>query len=1086
MSKKITLVLIALMLLVVMVGTLVACGENGNGNDNDGVTYTITFDSMGGSDVASITVDANSQISAPQAPTKEGYTFLGWYLDSSYQTEWVFSVDKVSQNITLYAKWQISTEGEYIVTYNINRNADGTYASETKYTINQKAQDYVPTMEGNEGLSALVFNGWWISGYNDIHGMPVLTSKYDFTQTVSDDNLVLYAEWVAGSSDERALSVPQVQVDGNRYYWDDVEGATGYKVTLMLGDVEIYSQSNSDKSYMFDTSLEYGTYHLIVRANGNGVDTINSQNAVRTIYHQILPNLQNLAYDGSTLMLSWSAVENATSYTITVDGQEVVRDYEEISYSLRYEESGEHTVWVYAKRDGWQTSAAMIEIVKDKLKTPQNFTITFNPAHNNYSLSWDNVVNAEIYKVFIDGELYKEVDTTYTTLDNTIFANDVYSRDITIAAFDTDTDYYQSMPTEEITLNKHIVLMLEIEDVNAANVAIISDDFTLDEDGEYVVVELTEENRAKTITLSAEMYLGTNWYDWREASVYGGAYSHLSNELVIEDIPMPTNDRKLNADFAIDENLEAFEYTATKDTCVITGVKDGVDYSVVIPTFVTLVEEEALKESTITGITVHDMAVFENANGTFNNNLYISSVVINKGEIAPNMFFGCSNLTSLTLGNEVSKIGRYAFTSCGKLTSVDIPASVVSIGDYAFSNCTSLESVSITPSIQYIGTRAFYGTVLQYNVIDGINYIGNEEYPYTVLVEIVDKTASTCTINSATKIIASSAFYGAKVTNIVVPDGVSQIGEGAFANNGYFKTVTLPNTIKRIDKNAFYETNAFEGAYITDMKAYCEIEFGGDCASPDIIYLNDVKLDSIIIPDGTEKIGNYAFDNYSIVRAISIPDSVQSIGAYAFYNAKTTAEIEELVIPSSVQSIGEWAFRSCLNADGAEVALIIEEGLETIADNVFAINNFTSISLPSTLKTIEAGAFQMNGKLTSITLPQNLEVVGSGAFSSCAKLQSIVFPDSVKSIGSYAFQWCSALESITFGRGVESIGSNLVANCGSLLTSITFLDPDGWGAYLNEDDTYPRYSDINLENASTNASLLKTNYLTYLLKKTVE
>src|SRR5690606_20360886 len=69
-------------------------------------TYTVVFDSQGGSTVASVTgVSAGAMISAPTVPTREGYTFVGWYKEASGDTEWNFATDTVSANVTLYAKW---------------------------------------------------------------------------------------------------------------------------------------------------------------------------------------------------------------------------------------------------------------------------------------------------------------------------------------------------------------------------------------------------------------------------------------------------------------------------------------------------------------------------------------------------------------------------------------------------------------------------------------------------------------------------------------------------------------------------------------------------------------------------------------------------------------------------------------------------------------------------------------------------------------------------------------------------------------------------------------------------------------------
>ncbi|MEH7073878.1 Ig-like domain-containing protein, partial [Neobacillus drentensis] len=87
-------------------------------------SHTVTFDSQGGSAVTGITAEYNARITAPESPTKIGYTFGGWYKDAAFTTEWDFENDTVSAiNITLYAKWIIN---RYTVTFDSQGGSDVT------------------------------------------------------------------------------------------------------------------------------------------------------------------------------------------------------------------------------------------------------------------------------------------------------------------------------------------------------------------------------------------------------------------------------------------------------------------------------------------------------------------------------------------------------------------------------------------------------------------------------------------------------------------------------------------------------------------------------------------------------------------------------------------------------------------------------------------------------------------------------------------------------------------------------------------------------------------------------------------------
>ncbi len=98
-------------------------GEDNGGNENP-LIFTINFESNGGSEVASFTAEDGDIIIAPTIPTREGYTFVGWYIDKDLTKLWDFSKDVVSGTITLYAKW--SADAGKIIAFE-NGLIDGSY-----------------------------------------------------------------------------------------------------------------------------------------------------------------------------------------------------------------------------------------------------------------------------------------------------------------------------------------------------------------------------------------------------------------------------------------------------------------------------------------------------------------------------------------------------------------------------------------------------------------------------------------------------------------------------------------------------------------------------------------------------------------------------------------------------------------------------------------------------------------------------------------------------------------------------------------------------------------------------------------------
>ena len=144
--------------------------------------FTIIFNSNGGSTVAAITQNYGTTVSAPATPTKNGYTFGGWYSDAGLTQPYVFST-MPAQNVSLFSKWNT-------IIYSIvfNENGGGAFAVDVfqkSYTI-ESSRIVLP----NSIKTGYMFDGWYTN--SDFSGQRI----YEIP-TNSIGNIVFYAKWIS-------------------------------------------------------------------------------------------------------------------------------------------------------------------------------------------------------------------------------------------------------------------------------------------------------------------------------------------------------------------------------------------------------------------------------------------------------------------------------------------------------------------------------------------------------------------------------------------------------------------------------------------------------------------------------------------------------------------------------------------------------------------------------------------------------------------------------------------------------------------------------------------------------------------------
>ena len=368
----------------------------------------------------------------------------------------------------------------------------------------------------------------------------------------------------------------------------------------------------------------------------------------------------------------------------------------------------------------------------------------------------------------------------------------------------------------------------------------------------------------------------------------------------------------------------------------------------------------------------------------------------------PNMYTGDvtipEQVTFDEVNYEVNRIGNSAFANCKKLAKISIPKSVTIIGENAFLQCSGLGSVHISDLTVWCNIKFATGTS---------NPLNNAHHLYLNDVEIKD---------------------------LIIPDVITSINDYTFTGCSGLSSVTIHKGVKSISEYSFSGCSGLQSVYISDLAAWCNINFAIPLSNPlnyaHHLYLKDVEIKELIIPDEITSISNYAFYGCSGLSSVSIPNSVTSIGSGVFYEC---SGLTSVTFPNSITTIGSSAFRNCSSL----TSVTIPNSVTFIGGCAFeGCSGLTSVTISNSISSIEEYVFSGCSCLTSVTIPNKVTSIGNYAFENCIRLTSVTIPNSVSSIGVFAFKSCSGLTNVTIPNSVTSINSYAFFGC-SGLTSVS-------------------------------------------------
>jgi len=1009
------------------------------------ITFTVTFDSAGGSAISAETVNSGTLLERPTNPIREHHTFVRWELNGS-----TFNFNNlILGSFTLIAIWQIN---EYTVTFD---SAGGSFiVSEQVVAENLASQPANPTRAHH------TFLRW------ELNGLP-----FDFNSPITE-SITLVAIWQVitftvtfDSAGGSAISAETVNsgsllirpIDPTRAHhtfirWELNGSPFNFNISI-LNDIALIAVWQINE-YTVTFNTVFGSFIVSEQVVAGQLLTrpTDPTRAHHTFLRWELNGLpfdfNSPIYENITLVAVWQINE----YTVTFDtsGGSLIESQQVTAWDnatqpanptkehhtfLRWERNGigfefflpiyENTILVAI----WQINVFTVTFNSDGGSLIESQTVNSgnlitsptNPNRENYifvrwelnglPFDFNTPITANITLIAIWQII------TFTVTFDTAGGSAIESVEVNIGSLlarptEPTKEHYSfvrwELNGEPFDFNSPIINYITLEAIWQINEYTV----TFNTAGGSVIEALTVNSGTLANRPTNPIRAHHTFLRWELNELIFDF-----NTVIIADITLIAIWLQVEHVFFINSETNAITgadlLPGTTDL-IIPSVINGIDIfgigasafanrqlrSVIIPDSITSIANNAFQHNQLTTIEIPS-AVTSIGINAFSNNI-ITSLIINSNSLVSenrtatnsllHIIFGISRtlVQTVVIGDTVTHIGNNAFIN-NNLINVTISNSVVAIGSAAFDN-NQLTSIEIPSSVTSITGTPFVRNPISLLIINSNSLVSADRMPGADLLRLLfgfsgRDSIETLELGDLITTIGSNAFTNNYLTNVVLPNSLISIGGSAFAQN-QIRDLIIPNSVTTIEDGSF-SSNQLKNIIIPNSVT----SLGG---------FGDNQLTTLVIPNSVVNIGSSAFNNNQLT-SIEIPSSVTNIGNNAFANnAITSATINSNSIASATRTTATSLFHIMFGTNRNLVeTLILGDSVVSIGSHAFRNNNLTSVIFPDSLTNINISAFQDN-RLTSVALPP-LTVINHHTFAN-NQLTYLIIPTSVTAIEFNAFE----------------------------------------------------------------------------------